>query len=182
MLTRVDRFLQSLARCDEINIRIGKAATTFGKLSTRVWNNKHLTTKTKTIMFQTCILGILLYGAETWTSYAKQECRLNTFYMRCLRHILGITWKDRVTNESVLETAQMASLTALLKQRRLRWLGHVHRMPPNRLPRRIMLGAIAHANRNVGRPQLRFKDCAKQDLSAFKIEYKGWEQTNGAIR
>lgn len=163
----------------EINIRIGKAATMFGKLSTRVWNNKYLTAKTKMIVFQTCILGILLYGAETWTSYAKQERRLNTFYMRCLRNILGITWNDRVTNERVLEIAQMPSLTALLKQRRLRWLGHVHRMPPNRLPRRVLLGVIADAKRNVGRPLLRFKDCAKRDLSAFKISHKEWERLAG---
>ncbi|KAJ2937523.1 hypothetical protein O0L34_g18668 [Tuta absoluta] len=48
----------------EIDTRIGKTATMFGKLSTRVWNNKHLTTKTKIIVYQTCVLSILLYGAE----------------------------------------------------------------------------------------------------------------------
>ncbi|XP_047990756.1 uncharacterized protein LOC125229861 [Leguminivora glycinivorella] len=112
----------------EVNIRIGKAATTFGRLRARVWNNKHLTTKTKMTVYQTCVLSVLLYGAETWTSYANQERRLNTFHMRCLRSILDITWKDRVTNESVLDIAQLPSITALLKQRRLRWLGHVQRM------------------------------------------------------
>ncbi|XP_063386472.1 uncharacterized protein LOC134672159 [Cydia fagiglandana] len=159
----------------EVNVRIGKAATTFGRLRTRVWNNKHLTTKTKMTVYQTCVLSILLYGAETWTSYANQERRLNTFHMRCLRSILNITWKDRVTNERVLEIAQLPSITALLKQRRLQWLGHVQRMDSARLPRQTMLSQIAVGKRNVGRPLLRFKDCAKRDMVAFNINCDSWE-------
>lgn len=121
----------------EIGSRLGKAATTFGRLSARVWTNHHLTTRTKMLVYQTCVLSALLYGAETWTSYAKQERRLNNFHMRCLRNILNITWRDRVTNERVLQIAQLPSITAMLKQRRLRWLGHVHRMDATRhSPRR----------------------------------------------
>ena len=37
----------SLSLDEEISTRIGKAATTFGKLMKRAWNNKMLTTKTK---------------------------------------------------------------------------------------------------------------------------------------
>ena len=35
--------------------------------------------------------------------YSHQERRLNNFYLRCLRRILGITWRDRITNTAVLE-------------------------------------------------------------------------------
>nr|XP_049699970.1 uncharacterized protein LOC126055306 [Helicoverpa armigera] len=160
----------------EINSRIGKASTMFGKLSARVWHNKYLTVKTKIIIYQTCILSILLYGAETWTSYAKQERRLNNFHMRCLRRILDISWKDRVTNEKVLSMACIPSITALLKQRRLRWLGHVQRMEPSRLPRQTLLGQISDAKRPVGRPLLRFKDSVKRDMVSFKIDPNIWEK------
>ncbi|XP_045452069.1 uncharacterized protein LOC123661077 [Melitaea cinxia] len=121
-------------------------------------------------------MSTLLYGAETWTSYAKQERQINTFYMRCLRNILGISWKDIATNERVLQIARMPSLTAMLKQRRLCWLGHVHRMDPSRLLRQIMLGAVANARRDVGRPLLRFKDCTKRDMVAFNINHNSWEK------
>ncbi|XP_059049895.1 uncharacterized protein LOC131844918 [Achroia grisella] len=183
LLEVVDRFCylgstvsNNLSLEAEIDSRIGKAATMFGRLSTRVWYNKYLTIKTKMVVFQASILSILLYGAETWTTYAKQESRLNTFYMRCLRKILGISWRDRVTNERILEIAQLPSLTAFLKQKRLRWLGHVHRMEPSRLPRRVLLGAIANAKRDVGRPLLRFKDCAKRDMATFQIDHRSWEK------
>lgn len=43
----------------EIDIHIGRGAIMFGKLSTRVWDNKRLTTKTKMIVYQTCVLSIL---------------------------------------------------------------------------------------------------------------------------
>ncbi|XP_037296657.1 uncharacterized protein LOC119189933 [Manduca sexta] len=117
-----------------------------------------------------------LYGSESWTSYNKQERKLNNFHMRCLRSILGLTWKDRVTNESVLSTAQLPSIIALLRQRRLRWLGHVHRMAPNRLPRQILLAEVAHAKRPVGRPILRFKDSVKRDMVSFNMDPTKWEE------
>ena len=76
----------------ELNTRIGKAATTFSRLTSRAWNNRKLTLKTKILIHQACILSILLYGAETWTTYAHHLRKLDTFHMRCLRRILKITW------------------------------------------------------------------------------------------
>ena len=55
--------------------------------------------------------------------------------MHCLRRILGITWQDRVANKVVLEKAKIPSLYTLLKQRRMRWLGHVTRMKDGRIPK-----------------------------------------------
>ena len=40
---------------EEISARIGKAATAFGKLNKRAWNNKMLTIKTKTRIYEECI-------------------------------------------------------------------------------------------------------------------------------
>ena len=86
--------------------------------------------------------------------------RLNVFHMRCLRRILGITWQDKVTNKVVLEKAGIPSLYTLLKQRRMRWLGHVTRMKDGRIPKDFLYGELAIGERPTGRPQLRFKDVA----------------------
>ena len=48
-----------------------------------------------------CVVSVLLYGCETWTTYRHQERRLNTFHIRWLRSILGLCWKARVPNTSV---------------------------------------------------------------------------------
>ena len=110
----------------ELGKRIGKAATNMAKLSARVWENKKLTTQTKVAVYRACIVSTLLYGSDFWTTYAGQEKRLNTFHMRCLRRILSISWTDKVSNNEVLERADIPSMFTLLRQRRLRWLGHVH--------------------------------------------------------
>ncbi|XP_022093240.1 uncharacterized protein LOC110980661 [Acanthaster planci] len=94
----------------EISKRIGRAASTMARLSTRVWENSKLTVNTKISVYNTCVLSTLLYGSETWTAYARQERRLNSFHQRCLQHILGISWQDRVPNTEVLEKAPKACL------------------------------------------------------------------------
>ena len=58
---------------------------------------------TRLKVYQPCVNSILLYGSETWTPYARQEAKLNSIHLRCLRRILGITWQDRIPNTTVLE-------------------------------------------------------------------------------
>ena len=70
--------------------------------------------------------------------HAHQEKRMNVFHMRSL--MLGITWQDKVTNKVVLEKAGIPSLYTLLKQRRMRWLGHVTRMKDGRIQKDLLYG------------------------------------------
>ena len=76
----------------EFNTRLGKFATSFGRLSQRVLSKKSLTLHTKLKVYHACVFSILLYGAETWTTYRKQELKLNSFQLRCLRTMLGVKW------------------------------------------------------------------------------------------
>ena len=109
-------------------------------------------------MYKACVISTLLYGSESWTMRAHQEKILNVFHMRCLRSILGITWQDKVTNNAVLEKTGIPILYTLLKQRRMRWLGHVTQMEDGRIPKGLSYGEQAIGKRPRGRPQLRFKD------------------------
>ena len=86
------------------------------KLRKRVWEHNKLTLATKTCIYRACILSTLLYSSETWTTYAQQEARLNSFHLSCLRPILGITWKDKIPNTKILEQTGIPSMR--LRQRR----------------------------------------------------------------
>ena len=160
----------------ELNRRIGKASTTLSRLSQRVWNNKMLTINTKVSVYRACVLSTLLYASETWTLYASQEKRLSAFHMRCLRRVLGINWSDKVTNNEVLERAKIPSIFTILRQRRLRWLGHVCRMDDGRIPKDIMYAELASGKRSMGRPHLRFRDVCKRDLQAVNIDVNSWKE------
>ena len=159
----------------ELTSRIGKASGVMSKLSKRVWTNKALTTHTKLRVYSACVISMLLYGAEAWTLYAKQEKRLNSFHLHCLRRILDITWQQQIPDTEVLEKAKIPSMFAILRQRRLRWLGHVNRMPPSRLPRMMLFSELASGTRTPGRPLLRFKDVCKSDLKATNIGTEHWQ-------
>ena len=155
--------------------RIAKAAAVMAKLSKKVWTNSQLTMKTKLKVYQACVLSTLLYSSESWSMYARQENRLESFHLRCLRRVLGITWQDKVTNAAVLEQAGSLSMHLMLSQRRLRWLGHVHRMEDGRIPKDILFGELAMGRRPVGRPAPRFKDVCKRDLKLTDINTDSWE-------
>ena len=125
----------------KINKRIGKAASAMSRLSTRVWENTNLTTNTKIAVYNACVLSTLLYGSETWTAFARQERRLNSFHLHCLRRILGISWQDRAPSKNVLERAGTPSMFAMLSQRRLHALArprsaHGRRPPAEGCPLR----------------------------------------------
>ena len=160
----------------EINKRIGKASAAMAKLSKKVWENKKLTTRTKMMVYQACVLSTLLYGAESWTTYAVQEQRLNVFHLRCLRRILHITWKDYKTNGEILSKAKMTSIFTILSKHRLRWIGHVRRMPDGRIPKDILYGQLSIGERARGRPKLRYTDVCKRDMKYTDINVQTWEQ------
>jgi len=53
---------------------------------------------------------------------------LDSFHQKCLRHLLGIRWCDRVRNDEVLQRSGLTSLSHLLSRRRISVFGHVARL------------------------------------------------------
>jgi len=58
----------------------------------------------------------------------------------------------------------------MLLQRQLRWLGHVIRMPDNRLHRRLLYGKLTVGQRSVGRSKKRFIDHINANLLTCNIK------------
>ena len=156
----------------EINTLIAKAAAVMSKLNRRVWQNNNLTQMMKLCVYQACVLSTLLYSR---TTYTRQEKKLNSFHLRCLRRILDISWQDKITNTEVLERASSFSIYTLLSQRRLRWLGHVHRMDNGRILKDMLYGELITGTRTLGRPYLRYRDTCKRDMKVAGIDTTTWE-------
>ena len=160
---------------DEINQRIGKTSTNFGRLSFRVWKNRHLAIKLKIKVYTACILSVLLYSSKTLCTYRRQENRLKAFHFRCLRSILGVSWRDHVPNSTTLHLTGSYDSITIIRQRRLRWLGHAHRMEDGRLPKDILYSEFYNAPRGTGRPKLRYNDVIMRDMAGFHISPQSWE-------
>ena len=50
-------------------------------------------------------------GSETWCTYMRQEHRLNSFHLQCLKRILGVKWQDHVTNSEIQSRAGTPACT-----------------------------------------------------------------------
>ena len=130
----------------------------------KVFRSRALSIATKVRIFQTLVLSVLLYGAETWMVTQHDIRKLNSFQMRCLRDILGITLWNRVRNGDILERTGMVSMEDQLKQRRLQWFGHVWRMPTTRPQRQLLRCRPSGRRRPTGGAPLRWCDLISRDL------------------
>ena len=75
---------------------------------------------------------------------------------------MGSTWKDKITNSDIFTKAGLPSMSDILIEQGLRWLGHVHRMEPDRLLRQLLYSQLQNGTRRRGRPILRFKYIMKR--------------------
>ena len=108
-------------------------------------------------------------------NYARQEAKLNSFHLSCLRRILGITWQDKIPNTTVLKKAKCSSIHALLSQRHLRWLGRICRMGKGRIPKDLFYGKLETSTCKTGYPLIRFKDVCKRVMKSAAIDIESWE-------
>ena len=92
---------------------------------------------------------------------------LELFPPAMLLHIFGIKWQYHIPNSEILSRAGFPSMHSLLSQRRLRWLGPVHRMDDGHIPKKVLYRQLITGVGKVGCAALRFKDAWKHDLKAF---------------
>ena len=85
-----------------------------------------------------------------WNTNQKQIHRFEVFHQRCLRRILRVKCFNRMSNEEVLERARINPVARYISANRLRWFGHVVRMPDTRLPRYLLDWTTAHGKDHVG--------------------------------
>ena len=94
-----------------------------------IWDDKNISISSKIKLMRSLAMSIYLYACETWTLTAELERRIAALEMRCYRKILGICYKDRVTNKEVRNKIVIAigphdDLLTIVKRRKLKWYGH----------------------------------------------------------
>ena len=121
---------------------------------------KFLSILNKNVVKYSRIISILLYACESWTLTADTEKRIKSIEMRCFRKLLNISYTDHITNEEVQRRIQNAigpytDLLTLVKQRKLKWFGHVTRS--SGLAKTILQGTVPGGRRR-GRQRKRWED------------------------
>lgn len=79
------------------------------------------------------------------------------------RWMCNKTRKDRIRNEQIRETLKVAPIVEKMRENRLRWFGHVQRMPPN-APLRTCDDISLNQARGRGRPKLTWTSAIRKDM------------------
>lgn len=143
----------------EVLTRIAKTTAALSKLKP-IWSDKNIQIRSKIKLMRSLVISILLYACESWTLTADIERRIQAIEMRCYRRLLGISYKDHVTNETVKKKIKQAigpyeDLLATVKRRKMKWYGHVTRSPG--LAKTILQGTV-QGGRRRGRQRKRWED------------------------
>ncbi|TWW78199.1 hypothetical protein D4764_11G0003200 [Takifugu flavidus] len=77
--------------------------------------------------------------------------------MSFLRRVAGLSLRDRVRSSAIREELRVESLLLRVERSQMRWLGHLVRMPPGRLPGEVFR-ACPSGRRPPGRPRTRWRD------------------------
>jgi len=96
-------------------------------------------------------------------------------YVKCLPSILGLRWWHKVPHTEIRRRANTECIEYWLATRQLRWIGRVIRMPPYRLPRRLLYGALQRGQRSVGGQKKRFSITSKTHLRSAAYHLIDWK-------
>ena len=108
--------------------------------------------KTKLRILNSNVLFVLLYGAEMWRVTAADLNKVDVFHRTCLRRVLRRFWPNHLSNEELYEATGSTPVSALIRVRRQRWIGHILRTSPSNISRTALTWA-PEGKRRRGRPR-----------------------------
>ena len=153
----------------DIKARLNKARCAFSRLK-NIWKSKQYSLKTKVRIYNSNVKSVLLYGSECWRIVKRDINKVNAFHNSCLRRICNIFWPNKISNNDLYQKTGCTSIDLEIKKRRLRWLGHVLRMSPERIPK-VALRWTPAGKRKRGRPKTTWRKTVESDLSEMGLSW-----------
>ena len=133
-----------------------------------VLSSHHLAFKTRGCVYSSCVRSTMLHAGETWPLTKPNLQRLQQNDRAMIRQICNVRPQDIVTTGSneLLVRLGIEDLDLILKERRLRWYGHVE----------CSNGAVKTAfdiqvdgKRGPGRPKMTGKQLTERDCREWKL-------------
>ena len=174
------QYLGSLIQGDgedtaDVTSRMHMAQARFSELFL-LWDDHRLPATMKLRFYRTAVCSIFTHACEGWDMTQKVMKRINGFNSRSLH---------RITNKSYHSTATTPDFNLILaiRQRRLRYLGHILRMDSDRLVKRCFIAYVRGGN--APPPGSLMMDCENSsidDLIAAAEDRVGWRDSVLALQ
>ncbi|XP_066901150.1 uncharacterized protein [Halyomorpha halys] len=151
------KYLRSLVTDDnkvesEIEARIAAGNRRYFSLQ-KILNFRVLSKRMRVAIYKTTVRPVVIHGGEALHKKSRTDSKLlgekviwveiseNGFWRRRrIEELINLYWEPRIV--------------ALIKRARIRWLGHVERMPDERIPKTMIYGK-PDGKRKRGRPRIR---------------------------
>ena len=95
--------------------------------------------------------------------------------IHCLRIILGVSMYEKMRNNEIRKLAGMETVESMIRQRGLRWLGHMARMERSLMSCQLMVCRPEGGKHAAGGQNLRWNDVVAHDMKKCKLESE-WRQ------
>ncbi|KAK6755042.1 hypothetical protein RB195_013798 [Necator americanus] len=96
-------------------------------MATGVLCYKKVPVRLKSKIYRTVVRPVALYECECWPTTKALERVLHAMEMRMLIWAIGVTLKEKVSNDTVRSILGVVPITEKMKEERLRCFGHVLR-------------------------------------------------------
>lgn len=144
-------------RQNEIQRRIGNAWKRFWSLSF-ILTDKTYNLKLRSGVMNSCILPVLLYGAQTWSLTERERDMLRKCQRKMERKMLNITLRHRLRNEDIRRQTHLKDAAETADKLKKKWAGHVMRLNANRWTHILTTWDPRIGKRNAGRQKTRWAD------------------------
>ena len=148
---------------------MGEGGRLFGQLQ-QLWSHASVPTKRKLGIYMACVVSKLLYSLESLWLLKADLSRLEAFHCRYLRRILHIphSYISRISNATVLERADLPTLSSLLHERQKGLYRRISLQPRGSFVKTVICDEAGHPInwsvwRRRGRPRQRWS------LEVFKM-------------
>ena len=132
-------------------------------------------------VYNSCVRSAMLHASETWALTSSDLHRLQRNDRAMIRWMCGVTTKDKVNSQELLERMQLDDLTKVLRTRRLRWHGHVERN--DGWLKKVQDVKPQSGNRGRGRPKKTWSEVICKDRQSLGLtktnpsDRKAWSGT-----
>ena len=102
--------------------------------------------------------------------FKKDMSKIEAFHNRCLRKLCNIYWPNKISNAKLYELTGCCSIVQEIRISRLRWLGHVLRMPAERVPKKALRWTPT-GKCKPGRPKTTWRRTGTKDLEEMGLTW-----------
>jgi hypothetical protein len=121
----------------KINRRVQKSKQIYCQINQTIGGKNEIDNNTKTRIYKTFYLPVLLCGSESWTVLIKHANTITGPETRYFRNCTEKTRTDKIRNSQIRGTQNKEPVSKMVDRRTLRCSGQLIRLDKNRKPRQV---------------------------------------------